>query len=98
MKIHPSITEERVMEAYIRAQTTLDNPGLCIACGNEQGGCEPDASKYLCEACGERAVYGVEELLLAGTALAPPLPNGVTVIGFDDPEVLHNTIKNAVGE
>ena len=36
---HFSITEQRVMEACQRRFTTLDNPGFCLACGNEQGGC-----------------------------------------------------------
>jgi hypothetical protein len=43
---------------------SLDNPGICIACGADADGCEPDARKYKCEACGERAVYGAEELLI----------------------------------
>ena len=64
MKIHPSITEDRIVEACERRMTSLDNPGFCLACGNEQGGCEPDARRYQCEACGEHAVYGAEELLL----------------------------------
>ena len=38
--------------------------GICGACGNEQGGCEPDAREYECEACGELEVYGAEECLL----------------------------------
>ena len=64
MKIHPSITEDRILEACERRLTALDDPGFCLACGNEQGGCEPDARRYQCEACGEHAVYGAEELLL----------------------------------
>jgi len=39
--------------------------GICITCGYEQEGVEPDARKYECEDCGERKVYGAEELLLA---------------------------------
>jgi hypothetical protein len=64
MKMHPSITLDRICDAVERRMTTLDNPGLCVACGEEQGGCEPDARKYLCEHCGKRAVYGADELLL----------------------------------
>src|SRR5262245_35782622 len=63
-KLHESLTPERVMEACERRMTTLDNPGFCTACGNEQEGCEPDARDYKCEACGKRAVYGAEELLI----------------------------------
>lgn len=64
MKLHPSITVERVMDADMRRRMTLDDPGLCVACGNEQPGCEGDARRYKCEACGERAVYGSLELLM----------------------------------
>ena len=45
---------------------TLENPGYCVECGAERGGCEPDARGYECEACGKAAVYGAEELLLMG--------------------------------
>lgn len=64
MKIHPSITLERVLDAVDRATFGLDNPGFCVECGEEQDGCEPDARQYECENCGKRAVYGAEELLL----------------------------------
>lgn len=61
-KWHKSITEDRLFDAVKREMTTLDNPGFCLACGNEQGGCEPDAREYECEACGEKQVYGAAEL------------------------------------
>jgi len=64
MKAHKSVTLRRIMQACERYRLTLDNPGLCVACGNEQDGCEPDARRYTCEACGESEVYGAEELLL----------------------------------
>lgn len=62
--IHPSLTIERVAEATERQMFGPDNPGFCIACGEEADGCEPDARNYKCETCGEKAVYGAEELLL----------------------------------
>jgi hypothetical protein len=61
MKMHKSITAERIIDACERCLKGLDNPGFCIKCGNEQEGCEPDARRYECEACGEKAVYGAEE-------------------------------------
>jgi hypothetical protein len=64
MKIHPSITVERVADACERRMCSLDDPGFCIECGEEQGGCEPDARKYRCESCGHMQVYGCEELLI----------------------------------
>ena len=39
--------------------------GLCIACGAESFGVEPDARKYPCEVCDKRIVYGAEELLFS---------------------------------
>ena len=42
-----------------------DYIGICITCGYEQEGVEPDARKYECEDCGEHKVYGAEELLMA---------------------------------
>ena len=64
MKWHPTITDERVIDAVERAAVTLDSPGFCIACGIEAEGVEPDARRYVCEACGEKAVYGAEELAM----------------------------------
>jgi len=60
MKLHPSITEDRIIEAC-EADDCL---GFCIACGADAFGVEPDARRYECEACGAKAVYGAEELLL----------------------------------
>ena len=64
MKIHPSVTLERVIEATRREMFGLDNPGFCIACGVEVEGVEPDARRYQCESCDERAVYGAQELFV----------------------------------
>jgi hypothetical protein len=43
-----------------------DNAGLCIFCGEQADGVEPDARKYTCESCEKRGVYGFEELLMMG--------------------------------
>lgn len=64
MKMHKSITRERVCEAVEREMFGTDNPGFCLACGEEQEGCEPDAENYECEACGERKVWGAAQVLL----------------------------------
>ena len=62
--MHKSITIERILDAVERQTTGLDNPGFCLACGEEQEGCEPDARGYECESCGAMKVYGAEELLI----------------------------------
>jgi hypothetical protein len=64
-EVHRNITLGVVLEAVERHHSSLDNPGFCIACGEEVDGCEPDARQYECECCGEeKSVYGAEELLL----------------------------------
>ena len=45
--------------------TSLDNPGFCVVCGEENEGCEPDARCYRCEFCHNMSVYGAEEILLS---------------------------------
>ena len=63
-KWHKSLTNEVISEAVERSIANLDNPGFCLICGAEAEGCEPDARKYECKACGEMEVYGAEELLM----------------------------------
>jgi hypothetical protein len=64
MNIHKSITSDRVVEGVKAEMFGLDNPGFCIACGEDADGCEPDASNYKCDVCGADEVYGAAELLL----------------------------------
>jgi len=64
MKMHPSLTPERIMAVAEDAQLGLADPGFCIACGVDVYGVEPDARRYECEACGEKAVFGAEELAM----------------------------------
>ncbi len=49
--------------------------GRCLACGASAGFCEPDAREYECENCGEKQVYGLEELMMMGKIefVGPPL-------------------------
>lgn len=63
MPMHSSLTADRITEAAERQMFGLDNPGFCLACGAENDGCEPDARSYKCEACGEKKVFGAQELL-----------------------------------
>lgn len=44
-----------------------DNDGYCLYCNEfTYGGVEPDARNYLCEGCGEKKVFGIEELMIRG--------------------------------
>lgn len=65
MQVHKNITVDVLEDAVKLRMTTLDNPGFCLSCGNEQGGCEPDARKIECEACGTPTVYGADDLFMA---------------------------------
>lgn len=58
------IDPDVLVDAVKRGMYGLDNPGFCLACGEEADGCEPDARLYECDGCGERAVFGAEELLI----------------------------------
>jgi hypothetical protein len=60
----PAKTRTITLEQY--QQLDADMAGCCMACGHEQHGCEPDARRYKCEACGERQVYGPHEYLMMG--------------------------------
>ena len=64
LKLHPSVTLDRVIASVERRASSLDNPGICVACGDDVEGVEPDARGYECEHCGGNAVYGDEELLM----------------------------------
>ena len=64
MNVHKSVTSERILEAASRQMAGTDNPGICVKCGDECDGCEPDAERYRCEACGSYSVYGAELLLM----------------------------------
>lgn len=66
MNIHKLVTEQRIINLIEDRNTSLSNPGLCIACGVEADECEPDARKYECEFCEKKTVFAPEELLMSG--------------------------------
>jgi hypothetical protein len=58
--IYRELSLKRIMAAIEEG----DSIGFCRSCGAEHDGCEPDARNYLCDECGQRLVFGAEELLL----------------------------------
>ena len=60
MKLHPSITEDRIIAAVESQIFDLEDPGFCIRCGEDAFNV---ASGYPCEACGHKTVYGAQELM-----------------------------------
>ena len=65
MKIHPTITEARVMDAVERHMHSLDDPGFCIACiADAATASSRMRAKYMCEVYARAALYGAEELMM----------------------------------
>lgn len=62
--MHKSITVDRIVPLAESQMFGMENPGVCLSCGVERDGCEPDARDYPCEACGENKVYGASEILM----------------------------------
>jgi len=62
MKIPISL--DRIADAAERCMFKEEMVGFCISCGEEIEPIEPDAEKVRCEYCGEKKVYGAEQLLL----------------------------------
>ena len=60
---HPMTKHDRT-ELLLDLAQANNNEGLCMACGEVAECVEPDARKYECESCGEKAVYGAAEALL----------------------------------
>lgn len=48
----------------LEAAEAEDGSGVCLACGEFQHGCEPDARNYECECCGENRVFGASEAII----------------------------------
>jgi hypothetical protein len=53
------------IEQVMSAIESGEYAGFCLACGEQADGVEPDARNYLCESCGQRKVFGAEEILIA---------------------------------
>jgi len=66
LRVHPSITADRIYALCMRRLRDLDDTGVCLACGEEQFGCKPDARQYKCENCGRNTIFGPEEVLISG--------------------------------
>ena len=62
------VDEDELCEMAQETMLDMGNAGLCIECGADADGCEPDARAYRCEDCGKPAVFGLEELVLCMVA------------------------------
>tara|TARA_R110002126_G_scaffold94650_1_gene223239 strand:+ start:497 stop:709 length:213 start_codon:yes stop_codon:yes gene_type:complete len=64
-KERATLNPDRIAALAEESMFGTSNPGICIACGDECDGVEPDARNYTCESCGEPEVFGAEELLMS---------------------------------
>ena len=64
MRIRLSAEPVAAAMALLESGEAEQGIGICIACGIEQGFCEADARFYTCEDCGEKRVFGAEEIML----------------------------------
>lgn len=64
MKLHESINIERLAALATQNFISCTNYGVCIACGEEANGVEPDSRDSLCDHCHTRNVWGVDEIIL----------------------------------
>ena len=62
MKLHRSLTPERVLSAACESMCESAFIGFCVACGASDDACETDARNYECKACGKHEVFAAEEL------------------------------------
>ena len=58
------MTSHDKIELLLDLAMADNNEGLCMSCGEVQAGVETDATKYECECCDEKEVYGAQEGLL----------------------------------
>lgn len=56
---HPCPDPDRLVDIVHQDGVT----GVCLACGGEQSGVEPDARDRQCDACGRDWVAGAEHIL-----------------------------------
>lgn len=61
--MHKNITLERITNLMEESRFGMSDEGICIACGEDAYGVEPDAARYECEVCGEKKVFGAENLI-----------------------------------
>ena len=52
------------LDRVIAACESGDDIGFCTTCGEEAHGVEPDMRRGECESCGEKKVFGAEELII----------------------------------
>lgn len=63
-RLPEGLTIEEVMAEVEENMFGLGNTGFCLSCGADRSGCEPDARFYECYECGDRMVFGAEEVMM----------------------------------
>lgn len=60
----PKLNRSEILNRAMEACQEDNSTGICLACGADADGVEPDARKYECEVCGQATVYGCEEIVV----------------------------------
>jgi hypothetical protein len=63
MKMHNSITPERILGAVKSSMFDNEHIGFCVACGEEFTNIEPDLREGICKICKQPKVFGAESIL-----------------------------------
>ena len=69
--LHPTLSPERVESLAHEAFWQPDPPGVCIACGTEVRGIDPERERATCPSCGQRAVSGAQRLVFLMMGVEP---------------------------
>ena len=69
--IHASLSPTRIESLAHEAFWQPDPPGVCIACGTEVRGIDPERERAPCGACGARRVYGAQRLVFLLMGVEP---------------------------
>jgi DNA-directed RNA polymerase subunit RPC12/RpoP len=59
-----TLCQDRILELAQQQMFGTEDVGMCLECGHEQHGVEPDARDYACQQCGTKAIFGAQELMM----------------------------------
>jgi hypothetical protein len=60
----PTARLDTLLDIATELMAEDDGAGVCRSCLTITYGVEPDARRYLCQACGRPEVYGAEQLVV----------------------------------
>ena len=58
------LTKLQILDRAMEMSGEDNNEGICLTCGAETDGVEPDARAVPCGSCGAHNVYGAEAIII----------------------------------